>query len=427
MATINLTPGDDNYTAGTAGDVIYGLAGNDTLQASSGGNVLRGGDGNDVVYGGHGDDTLYGDDSTNFTYHNTLQGGGGNDAIISYSWYDQVLGGAGDDAVISTAMTTGQGLDGGNGYDLIHIQSLTGSTHSVYLNFGSVFTPIIDGINGASYSNFEVLKITGGTGAQTIFGGAGDDTIYNSPSNVSALDAGTLNGRGGNDLIAIYGIVNPGTGTEMLSGGAGADMLEGDNYGAGFDFASYANAAKGVRADLGNAATNTGDAAGDSYNSIEGLIGSHHADMLFGDSGDNQLIGALGKDLLSGGDGNDTLMGGGRSDHLNGGAGNDELNGGAGNDLLSGNKGHDTFVFVDGFGHDTISHFSASNLEKIDLSALTTITGFNSLVNHHLFDDPGGNGFALIDDGAGNTILLDHVAKSDIGAGDVYSAADFII
>ena len=712
MTFVNLTSLDDSYTAGTAGDVINGLAGNDTLRSSSGGNELRGGDGNDVLYGGAGDDTLEGDDSTNFTYHNTLQGGGGNDVIVSNSFYDQVLGGSGDDFVATYAMTTGQGLDGGTGQDTINIQALRGGTHSVYLNFGSVFTPVVDGINGASCSNFEVLEFIGGTGPQTISGGAGDDTIYNSPSNIASIDAGTLAGRSGNDLIGFSGLVNPGTGTEQafggagtdtlawsigtgkattlaidakagtiaadgsafasfngfeqhgftiydnsgvqtltlngskgvdqfqqsiaaspttavtqvmiktfggndvihlgqdsgtvdagggndfigasygntgelhllgragndtirgdsaattlmggggndslssyelsrslggagndtleldhayghtgpsastlnggaghdslivdltystnfagspihanfahnavtlsdgtkflhfeavdftsssgddrlhasndaggatanilaggsgndtliagshgaalnggfgndtLVGGAGADALDGESYGIGFDFASYANAATGVRADLGNAATNTGDAAGDSYHSIEGLIGSDRGDKLLGDSGDNQLTGGRGNDLLSGRGGNDILIGGGGRDHLNGGAGNDELNGGAGNDVLSGNNGHDTFVFADGFGHDTISHFASSNLEKVDLSAVTAITGFNNLVDHHLFDDPGGSGYALIDDGAGNTILLDHVAKSDIGAGQIYSAADFIV
>ncbi len=87
--------------------------------------------------------------------------------------------------------------------------------------------------------------------------------------------------------------------------------------------------------------------------------------------------------------------------------------GGAGNDHLNGGGGHDTFVFAGNFGYDTITHFGASNQEKIDLSAVAGITGFHDLVNHHLFDDPGGSGFALIDDGAGNTILLEHVTVAD--------------
>ncbi len=78
-------------------------------------------------------------------------------------------------------------------------------------------------------------------------------------------------------------------------------------------------------------------------------------------------------------------------------------------------------------GDDTISDFAGSNQEKIDLSAIAAITSFHDLGSHHIFDDPDGSGFALIDDGAGNTVLLENVMKSDVGAGHVLSAADFII
>ena len=226
MTTINLTSGDDNHTAGTAGDVINGLAGNDTLQASSGGNELRGGDGNDVLYGGAGDDTLYGDDSTNFTYHNTLQGGGGNDVIVSYSWYDQVLGGAGDDAVISTAMTTGQGLDGGTGerYHQHPVAERARPTRSTSISAPS--SRLLSTVSTApAIPISKCSNSPAGQVAQTIAGGAGDDTIFNSPSQRSSFDAGTLAGRGGNDLIAFYGLVNPGTGMEQVYGGAGTDLL----------------------------------------------------------------------------------------------------------------------------------------------------------------------------------------------------------
>lgn len=71
-----------------------------------------------------------------------------------------------------------------------------------------------------------------------------------------------------------------------------------------------------MHANLANPDHNTGDAADDSCISIQGLIGSHHADRLFGDSLGNELDGGRGKDLLVGRGGNDTLMGGNGSDHL---------------------------------------------------------------------------------------------------------------
>ena len=87
-----------------------------------------------------------------------------------------------------------------------------------------------------------------------------------------------------------------------LRGGLGADALNG---GAGFDFASYQNAAAGVTASLANPAINTGEAAGDTYISIEGLLGSAFNDTLIGDANDNILQGGPGADALNGGSGFD--------------------------------------------------------------------------------------------------------------------------
>src|SRR6185295_14112803 len=90
-----------------------------------------------------------------------------------------------------------------------------------------------------------------------------------------------------------------------------ADSLDG---GIGTDTASYATAGAGVAARLAAPAGNTGDAAGDSYVSIENLTGTNFADTLTGDGNANVLAGL---------DGNDTLIGGAGADSLDGGAGSD--------------------------------------------------------------------------------------------------------
>ncbi len=104
-----------------------------------------------------------------------------------------------------------------------------------------------------------------------------------------------------------------GKGNDTFTGGAGADKLLG---GSGTDTASYAGAHAGVTASLADALSNSGDAAGDTYSSIERLIGSSHNDRLGGNGGANSLSGGSGSDSLDGGAGKDTLNGGSGADHF---------------------------------------------------------------------------------------------------------------
>jgi Ca2+-binding RTX toxin-like protein len=116
--------------------------------------------------------------------------------------------------------------------------------------------------------------------------GRGDDFIY---------------GLAGNDELI------GGAGSDRLNGGDGADILDG---GDGIDYASYKLASAAVIADLADSSRNTESAAGDTFISIEGLIGSDYMDELSGNSEDNVLEGRDGDDILIGYGGDDTLNGG---------------------------------------------------------------------------------------------------------------------
>lgn len=188
------------------------------------------------------------------------------------------------------------------------------------------------------------LSIARGTVIENAIGGSGVDVIQgNDVGNWLYGKAGTdeLHGNGGNDV---------------LLGGAGADILDG---GTGFDYGGYVDAAAGLVADLVTPAVNTGDAAGDSYAVIEGLIGSQFADSLRGDAQNNWIYGGGGadwiygrdgSDVLLGDDGNDTLFGNDGNDALYGGAGDDRLYGGAGADQLIGGAGTDFAAYDDVIG-----------------------------------------------------------------------------
>jgi Ca2+-binding RTX toxin-like protein len=124
-------------------------------------------------------------------------------------------------------------------------------------------------------------------------GGDGGDVLV--------IGKGTLNGLGGDDVLAGFGKTH-------FNGGAGK-----------LDAVSYLFEANdeeiGVTASLVNQLENSGDAKGHTYERVEKLIGSFYDDRLIGDKKDNVLEGADGVDTLVGGRGADTLEGGKGTDY----------------------------------------------------------------------------------------------------------------
>jgi len=132
-------------------------------------------------------------------------------------------------------------------------------------------------------------------------------------------------GQGGNDFIDggfgddhLFG----GDGDDRLLGGPGADEMDG---GSGSNNAEYFNSSAPVTIDLGTGVATGGDAAGDTFTDIRGLVGSSFDDVLTGDLGANYLEGGDGNDVLHGGDGDDRLQGSAGEDTLDGGAGIDSV------------------------------------------------------------------------------------------------------
>jgi len=189
----------------------------------------------------------------------------------------------------------------------------------------------------------------------TLVGNTLDNTLVNL-TNDKLNDLYGLLGRDtitGNDHVDyIYGqegddILNGGGGNDWLFGGRGADALNG---GSGIDTASYYDAL-GLTVALDGSLTNSGDALGDTFSSVENLIGTlTHDDTLAGDDGANHIWGLGGDDTIYGRGGADSLSGEAGDDTLSGEDGNDWLFGGKGADRLHGGDGRDGASYRDSTG-----------------------------------------------------------------------------
>lgn len=119
---------------------------------------------------------------------------------------------------------------------------------------------------------------------------------------------GHIEGTDGNDILVGTGeedIIHGLDGDDIIEGGAGQDQVHG---GLGRDTLSYASSNAGVTVNLATGATSGGHALGDTFTSIENLIGSAYGDVLTGDEGDNVLQGGGLNDTIRGGGGIDTAV-----------------------------------------------------------------------------------------------------------------------
>jgi Ca2+-binding RTX toxin-like protein len=234
--------------------------------------------------------------SNGFAYD--IRGTAGDDTLIASDGDDVLRGMGGNDV-----------LDGGRGNDTVSYEHVgdVGITVSLAAPPAGTILRNIENLRGSSGAD----RLSGDSQANVLSGLAGNDVLF---------------GMDGQDTLL------GGDGNDTLDGGAGADRLVG---GAGVDLASYASSAVGITASLANPSLNTGDAAGDTYDGIEGLIGSEFADRLQAARSGSVLLGGAGADTLLGSDGDDSIDGGDGDDVIIASAGADTVDGGAGTNTYS--------------------------------------------------------------------------------------------
>ncbi len=347
----NIFEGDEtpnNLSATAYNDILVGRGGNDSLFGGDGDDSLLGGGGEDDLVGGAGldtasyadasegliirlelpqfntgdasgdsysgienivgsgfDDLIYGDGGDN-----VLHGGEGNDRLLGRAGNDSVFGEGGNDRIY--AQPGSNLFDGGEGEDIVDYAFATEGV-----------TVQLAGIGGSSSSSQDTL-----VSIEHVAGGAFDDQLTGDQL------GNRLQGKDGNDLLTgltgndtLFG----GEGDDTLHGGEGADELFG---GGGLDTASYVDASQGLIIRLELPKSNTGDANGDSYSSIENVTGSAFDDLIYGDGGDNVLRGGEGNDRLLGRAGNDSVFGEGGNDRIYAQSGSNLFDGGEGEDIV---------------------------------------------------------------------------------------------
>ena len=399
-----------------------------------------------------------------------IEGGAGNDSLVGTAGDDVIRGLGGDDILAGGG--GGDMLEGGPGFD---IADYGGSPARVVINLGTGFRSggdaagdffdCIEGLTGSAFGDVLVGNagdniLEGGAGGDDLRGGDGVDTASYANSNARVLINLETGYRTGGDATgdrfdSIENLIGSdfddvlvGTaGVNHLEGGAGGDLLRG---GSGFDTASYAGSDARVVINLEVGFRSGGDAAGDRFDSIEGLAGSAHNDILVGTSGDNVLEGGAGGDVLRGGGGQDLasyagsssrviinlevgyrsggdasgdrfdsiegVIGSAHDDILVGTTGADVLRGGAGDDILRGGAGADVFEITQNLDRDEIRDF-ADGVDRISLTAY----GFSDFATDVAPLLTTINGAAAIDflgGGVDEVVLIAGVAVGQLDASD---------
>ncbi|MGZ8362245.1 MAG: calcium-binding protein [Caulobacteraceae bacterium] len=186
--------------------------------------------------------------------------------------------------------------------------------------------------------------IVSNLGADTIYGGSGNDYIQTayrgSPMDDSDVDV-VFSGAGDDTVFAGRG--------DVLDGGVGIDRLSFD-FGIGFPFPGVeGGATQGVTLDLsGDLNIAMSEASGSSISGFErvfAIYGTGFRDRISLGESQARLFGGGGKDVLVGGAGDDSLRGGAGADRLSGDGGADILFGNAGSDTMDGGDGQDVLRY----------------------------------------------------------------------------------
>ena len=221
----------------------------------------------------------------------------------------------------------------------------------------------------------------------TTFTDADGDTVDGADGIDDVIDA-----KGGDDVI------NAGDGDDTIIGGAGADSIDG---GDGVDFIDFSGSASRVKISLIGGNGSLGDAAGDTYSNIEGVIGTAFGDVFDG-------LNKQGSTIFAG-DGNDTFITRG---------GNVAFYGEGGNDLFRVDEGrsHDNAIFDGGEGIDKLVFYGTEKGQNFRDDVFTSIEIFNTDSSVYEFNADQVADFQTVNGNGTLDIDLNGAAQIDLSA-----------
>ena len=227
----------DTLIASIGDDTLFGDGGNDRLEGGFGNDIINGGDGDDIIKDSGGDDNI--------------KAGAGNDVVHAGPGLDLVMGNSGQDFIfLGTDM--GSEVFAGEGNDFIYgnknAERILGNEGNDWIETGT--------FDGAPGDNFDEIFAQDGVDGHDVF-----------------------LGDGGFDEFIAEG------GDDIMVGSLGRGKMVGMS---GFDWATYKDSTMRVDADFTRGIVFDENPAPpqfgtlDAYESVEGLSGSKHNDVLTG-------------------------------------------------------------------------------------------------------------------------------------------------
>ena len=463
--------GHNQLVGGGGNDVLDGGAGNDALFGGSGDDVLDGGAGADAMFGGTGDDTYVVDTAADTIGENAGEGTDTVQSSIDYSLAGTnleniTLTGAADINATGNAadnvLTGNSGnniLDGKGGNGIDSMAGGAGDDTYIVRAGDVVIEQANEGIDtvrsfgdytlGDHVENLELKGFaTAGTGnaldnvihgtvhADTLAGGAGNDTLYGDFEDFGQAYNQFLVGnlitdpdfKSAVDFVAGGDVLDGGAGADVMVGGIGDDTYIVDDASdqviekyAGYTYVSVINGiyTPGWNRQIVDIDTVNASVSHALSTNVENLNLTGTADI-------NGTGNAL-DNVITGNSGVNTLAGGGGNDRLDGGAGADVMDGGAGDDTYYVDNAGDVAVEnAPAGGHDkvnaSVDFTLGANIEDLQLTGNAIRGAGNTMDNVITGNDMdntlvGDAGNDRMDGGAGNDSLNGGVGNDTLNGG----------